>query len=155
MAQAKEVQAVLPNEALPNADWADAWQVVISRPFLNARVAANDIVSSFPIWTYPMLVLRQIMVLPFGLKGSGKKDKSKKIGIFPIVSESEKTLIAGFDDSHLDFRIIVDLESVKNRQSVTLTTVIQRHNLIGKLYLMAVMPFHRAIIRSALNKLWV
>ena len=153
MAKAKEIQAILPNDALPDADWADAWQIVVSKPFQNSRDAANGIISNFPKWTTPMLVLRQIMVFPFGLKGTRHKTKVEKIGIFPIISETKNSLVAGIDDNHLDFRIVVDLVKVENGQSVTLTTVIHRHNLLGKLYLMVVMPFHRAIIQSALNKL--
>ena len=100
-----------------------------------------------------MMALRQILVAPFGLKGRPRR--GDRIGIFPVVSESRQQLVAGFNDRHLDFRIVVDLEEQagKPEQAVTLTTVIKRHNLLGRIYLVAVMPFHRAIISTALRRI--
>ena len=148
-----EVPASLPHDALPGADWADAWRIQISKPFGSAREAAQAVGKNFPRWTWPMLALRQILVFPFGLKGSGPQ--GDRVSIFPVVSETGEQIVAGFNDRHLDFRIVVDLaESAgKPGQSVTLTTVIRRHNLLGRVYLAAVMPFHRAIISSALRRI--
>lgn len=149
-----EIAVRLPHNALRHADWADAWQTQISRPFDNARKAAEAVGRNFPKWTWPMLVLRQILVLPFGLKGSGQKND--RVSIFPVVSETGEQIVAGFDDRHLDFRIVVDVASAGTApdfQTVTLTTVIRRHNLLGRLYLAAVLPFHRAIIASALKRI--
>ena len=148
-----EVPAPLPHDALPGADWADAWQAEVKQSFTSAREAAEAIIENFPAWTGAMMALRQILVAPFGLKG--RPGSGDRIGIFPVVSESRQQLVAGFNDRHLDFRIVVDLaESAgKPGQSVTLTTIIRRHNLLGRVYLAAVMPFHRAIISSALRRI--
>lgn len=152
MSRVRDVKVILPHDALPDADWADAYQVDAARPFENAREAGEAIISSFPKWTYPMLVLRQIVVLPFGLKGAGSQAKTERLGIFPIVSQTDTQVVGGFNDKHLDFRIVVDLAG-QTQQTVTLTTVIRRHNWLGRRYLQMVLPFHRAIIRSALKKL--
>ena len=148
-----EVPAPLPHDALPGADWADAWRVGVDQPFASAREAAEAIIENFPAWTGAMMALRQILVAPFGLKG--RPGSGDRIGIFPVVSESRQQLVAGFNDRHLDFRIVVDLEEQagKPEQAVTLTTVIKRHNLLGRIYLVAVMPFHRAIISTALRRI--
>lgn len=42
----------------------------------------------------------------------------------------------GFDDRHLDFRIVVDLEEQECRQLVSVTTLVRRKNLFGRLYLL-------------------
>ena len=148
-----EVPAPLPHDALPGADWADAWQAEVKQSFTSAREAAEAIIENFPAWTGAMMALRQILVAAFGLKG--RPGSGDRIGIFPVVSESRQQLVAGFNDRHLDFRIVVDLEEQagKPEQAVTLTTVIKRHNLLGRIYLVAVMPFHRAIISTALRRI--
>lgn len=147
-----ERAATLPHPALANADWIDSWQVVVPNAYADARLAAKAIVAAFPRWTQPLLALRTVLVLPFGLKGGGSP-KADRIAFFPVVSERRERIVAGFDDRHLDFRIVVDLESVGSGQNVSLTTVIARHNTLGRIYLMLVLPFHRAIIRSALRQL--
>ena len=69
------------------------------------------------------------------------------IGLFPVLSETPDRLIAGFDDHHLDFRVIVDVG-----EEVTATTVVKTHNLFGRLYLAVVLPFHRVIVRHLLRR---
>lgn len=155
MNQVREVTISLPHEALSDADWADAYQTVLEKPFPNARAAAEAIVAAFPKWTYPMLGLRQLVVAPFGLKGAKDAADSEvqKIGFFPVVSETDDALVAGFDDKHLDFRILVTIEKVEGGQSVQMATLIKRHNFLGRAYLQTVLPFHKAIIKGALGRL--
>ena len=149
----RDVPVALPHPALPGADWADAYSVTIGSRFGDARSAAKAVIAAFPPWTNPLLALRQVLVVPLGLKGAGARhDTADMLAIFPVRAESESRLVAGFDDRHLDFRIIVDLADRDGGQDVTLATVIRRHNAAGRLYLQAVLPFHRAIIRGALGR---
>ena len=69
---------------------------------LSPREAAN-VATRFPVWVYALLVLRQLFVLPFRLKGADPAEQ--RIGIFPLDQETANELILGFDDKHLDFRI--------------------------------------------------
>ena len=46
------------------------------------------------------------------------------IGIFPIVSEQPERLVAGFNDKHLDFRIVVDVATSGDARQVTATTLV-------------------------------
>ncbi len=157
MGQVQEIKVDLPHDALPNPDWADAWQTSIPKRFQNAREAAETIIANFPKSTNGLLLLRQIIVFPFGLIGASEAKTFKRdmVGIFPVVSETTDQLVAGFDDKHLDFRIVVDLWDVDGNQNIRLSTIIMRHNLLGKAYLQMVLPFHRWIIKSALRKLTV
>ncbi|QPC86562.1 DUF2867 domain-containing protein [Mesorhizobium sp. NBSH29] len=144
----------LPDPALEGADWADAYTAETARPFDTARLAAEAMVRAFPAWTKPLLLLRNLVVLPLGLKGANRLPRRDMVGIFPVVSETPARFVGGFDDRHLDFRVIVDLSPAgPERQRIKLTTMIRRHNIAGRVYLAAVMPFHRAIIRSALKRL--
>ncbi len=154
MSLVEEVEVNLPHPALPGADWGDCYKIEVSTKFDSAHQAAESIIAAFPNWTYPALVFRQLLVSPFGLKGAHDvSSKVKKVGIFPIVSEEPERLVAGFDDKHLDFRIVIDLKNETDSQIVSLATLIKRHNMLGRAYLQAVLPFHRAIIRSTLRRI--
>jgi hypothetical protein len=74
------------------------------------------------------------------------------IGMFPVVSETPKRLVAGFNDAHLDFRVVVDVTTVKAGQQITATTLVRTHNRLGRAYLAAILPFHRLIVRSLLRR---
>jgi hypothetical protein len=150
----REVLARLPDPALAGADWADAYQVETPLLFPTARAGAEAIVRCFPAWTMSLLLLRKLVVLPLGLKGGDRVRGLDMVGIFPVASETPARLVGGFDDRHLDFRVIVELSSAgPERQRIKLTTVVRRHNRTGRTFLAAVMPFHRAIIRRALRRL--
>jgi Protein of unknown function (DUF2867) len=150
----REITVALSHPALVHADWADGWQVNLIQPFANGRAAAQSIMRAFPVWTGPLLALRQLMVLPLGLKGAGAHHAGRDmLGIFPVISQTADQLVAGFDDKHLDFRIVVDIAPEAVGQTVTLSTLIRRHNWAGRVYLQAVLPFHRAIIKGALGRL--
>lgn len=152
--QVYDVVAHLPDPALAEADWADAYEAEVATPFASARAAAEAAVDAFPRWVLLLLALRNLVVLPLRLKGAERRPGRDMVGIFPVVSETPSRFVGGFDDRHLDFRVIVDLlEAGNGRQRVRLTTVIRRHNLAGRAYLQAVLPFHRAIIRLALARI--
>lgn len=74
------------------------------------------------------------------------------VGIFPIVSEQPDRLVAGFNDKHLDFRIVVDVATSGAAREVTATTLVLTHNWLGRTYLAVIMPFHRLIVRSLLRQ---
>ena len=138
----KEVSVPLPHPTLPGSDWADAYQVIVEKPFASARETGEGIIEAFPQWYGPLLGLRNLLVAPFGLKHPDSVSTiTDVLGIFPIVSEDKYQMVAGIDDKHLDFRIIIDLKNLDIGQSVPLTTAIKRHNLLGRSYLLAVLPF--------------
>lgn len=117
----------------------------ISSP-LSPRAAA-EIITDFPGWAKVLVVLRNMITAPFGLRGDGPDDPDR-VGIFPVESETDKELIAGFNDKHLDFRVSV----TAHKGQVTLATWVRPHNVGGRLYLNAIMPFHILIARNALAR---
>ena len=74
------------------------------------------------------------------------------IGIFPVVSETPERLVAGFNDYHLDFRVVVDVAPKGGGQEVTTTTLVLTHNWLGRTYLAVITPFHRLIARVLLQQ---
>ena len=139
---------------LAGAQFIDAFSLDIGGRTLDARHAAERMMGRSPRWIEALVTLRNILVAPFGLKtsGAGTAAHGDMIGIFPVLSETADRLVAGFDDSHLDFRVVVDVASVDQGQRVTATTLVRTHNLLGRVYLAIILPFHRLIVRRMLRQ---
>ena len=103
--------AIDPNALLAGAQFVDAFRIEIDDCTLDARRAAERMMGRSPRWIETLLSLRNILVTPFGLKTSGASPTTPRemIGIFPVISETPDRLIAGFNDKHLDFRVVVDV----------------------------------------------
>ena len=142
-----------PAALLAGAQFMDAYRLELENTALDARQAAERIMARAPRWVDALLVLRNIIVAPFGLKTSGGERAPREIiGIFPVVSETPERLVAGFNDRHLDFRVVVDVATAGRRQSVTATTLVLTHNWLGRTYLKVIMPFHRLVVRAMLRQ---
>jgi hypothetical protein len=139
---------------LAGAQFADAFRITIDGPTIDARTAAERMFGHSPRWVEALLTLRNALVAPFGLKSSGASEKTKLglIGIFPVVSETPERLVAGFNDRHLDFRVLIDAASSGASQQVTTTTLVLTHNRLGRAYLALIMPFHRMVVRTMLRQ---
>jgi hypothetical protein len=143
-----------PAALLAGAQFMDAYQLDVDGHSLDARQAAMRMMARAPRWVDALLVLRNIMVAPFGLKTSGEDRRAPRdiIGIFPVVSETPERLVAGFNDRHLDFRVVVDVATSGQRQSITATTLVLTHNRLGRTYLAIIMPSHRLVVRAMLQQ---
>jgi hypothetical protein len=146
---------VEPRTLLAGAQFVDAYRIAINDTSLDARRAAQCMFERQPPWVEALLVLRNVLVAPFGLKTSGESEPAPHgiIGLFPVLSETPDRLVAGFDDSHLDFRVVVDVVPCDLGQQITATTLVLTHNLLGRLYLAIILPFHRSIVRALLQRL--
>ncbi|MEA2868166.1 MAG: hypothetical protein QOE39_2881 [Bradyrhizobium sp.] len=153
-----KVHAVDPNidtgTLLAGAQFSDAFSVAVKGAALDARQAAQRMLGRSPRWIEVLLALRDTLVTPFGLKTSGSTEKNfaDRIGIFPVLSETPDRLVAGFNDSHLDFRVVIDVATSGQGQRVTATTLVLTHNLLGRVYLAIIQPFHRLVVRSMLRQ---
>ncbi|MEM9787489.1 MAG: DUF2867 domain-containing protein [Pseudomonadota bacterium] len=134
--------SVLHQRRVPR-DFLDCYAVAAD---MSPRQAAN-IITDFPGWAKFLVVMRGIITAPFGLDNKGP-DAADKVGLFPVELDTGTELVAGFDDKHLDFRVSVMAQDGQ----VTLATWVSPHNIGGRLYLAAIMPFHIAIVRNALGR---
>ncbi len=73
------------------------------------------------------------------------------IGPWPIYHLSETELIAGRDNSHLDFRFSI-LKLGSPVPSAAFSTVCSAHNIFGKIYLFLIIPFHRWGMRHLIRR---
>lgn len=107
-----------------------------------------------PHWARALLRLRNALVAPLRLKSDGMNDVQSEadcIGIFPILQETKDRIVVGFDDRHLDFRIIVDRSEDVQAIRLRATTLVNRHSTLGRIYIVIITPFHRLIVRSVLK----
>ncbi|WP_454623573.1 DUF2867 domain-containing protein [Bradyrhizobium cenepequi] len=153
--KAREVTPdVDPGPLLAGAEFIDAYRIAVDGTMLDARRAAEKMFARRQRWIEALLRLRNLMVAPFGLKKSGEGDRTSHgmIGLFPVLSETPERLVAGFDDSHLDFRVVVDVAAHAGGQEVTTTTLVRTHNWLGRTYLAVIMPFHRLVVAAMLRQ---
>jgi Protein of unknown function (DUF2867) len=153
-----EVPFANPGTILPGAQFGDAYQLTVHGQNLDPTEAARRAVYGAPSWIYALLRLRTILVKPFGLKPgenpAREKATASNIGIFPVLDEKPQRLTLGLNDKHLDFRLLVDVKDLGGgRQSVTASTVVKTHNLLGRIYLAFVKPFHRIIVPAMLARI--
>ncbi len=143
--------AELPAESLLHGrigpgDFLDCYSVASG---LGPRRAA-EVITAFPGWVRALMALRGVLTAPFGLLNEAPGDAAgmDRVGPFPVEAETAEELVAGFDDRHLDFRV-----SVFSRDGrVWLATWVHPHNIGGRAYLAAIMPFHVLISRDGLAR---
>lgn len=146
--------AVDTGALLAGAQFADAFRVEIGDRNLDARQAAERMMARQPRWAEALVSLRNFLMAPLGLRtsGAGLVPPEDMIGIFPVVSQTPDRLIAGFNDHHLDFRVVIDVTGPGDVQQVTATTLVKTHNWLGRTYLAIIMPFHRLIAPALLRQ---
>ena len=153
------VQAITPDAdtgaLLAGAQFADAYTLTIDDPSLDARGAAERMFATRPPWISGLMAVRNVVVSPFGLKTSASRTGGKRdvVGFFPVISQTPNRIVTGFDDKHLDFRVVVDIAPAEVTRCVRATTLVRTHNALGRIYLATVLPFHRLIVPSMMRQL--
>jgi hypothetical protein len=148
-----EVTPSSPDTVLPGAQFADAFAMTVTGQSLDAMTAATVAFGRAPLWISRLLQIRNVLVTPFGLKSGALElsDPARQIGIFPLLRQSTEQIVLGLDDRHLDFRLLVDVaDQGQGRQTITATTFVKTHNLLGRAYLQTILPFHRLIVKTML-----
>ncbi|MDQ8730130.1 DUF2867 domain-containing protein [Bradyrhizobium sp. LHD-71] len=134
---------------LPDADFADAFSLVVDDPALDAVTAAHRAMERPPGWIVALMALRDVLVRPLGLRTRYDPQlvRTRRIGAFPVLSQNPARVVMGLDDSHLDFRLVIDVTALDDRRrEIVATTLVRTHNRLGRTYLMVILPFHRRIV---------
>ena len=152
-------------QALAGADFADTFRISLTdeQGSLSAGELTRKMFSRTPKWVSLLLATRNRIVALFGLKqadlhiegDASSTSSSSSVAGFPVVEQSEEQVQLGFDDKHLDFRIWVRREPGTSELSpqLTVTTVVRTNQLLGRVYLEVIKPFHRCIVPAMLNRL--
>ncbi|KJF71928.1 DUF2867 domain-containing protein [Agrobacterium arsenijevicii] len=137
-------------DILPGADWRDCFEGEMVADGSSSLDVSRLLLDHPPEWIRSLMALRNRVVSLFGLR-TVELVAGASAGGFPVLSSTPARTVLGFDDSHLDFRIVVDLEQAVDRQVVKVTTIVRRKNLFGRFYLFVVGPFHRRIVPATMR----
>ena len=140
----------------------DCFETNLGRPDLSAQELYLEIFSHFPQWGKWLLLLRNKVVSVFGISGptsaelDGLKVKQSyvvgdKIGLFTLFSQNRDEVIAGGDDKHLAFKVSVLKVAEPGATKVVLTTIVDPHNLFGRMYLFLILPFHKVGVKTLMR----
>jgi hypothetical protein len=140
----------------PSSHLADAYAIALpAAASTDPEVLARFMFAHQPAWIGKLMGVRDTIVGCFGLK-TGKHLKTlehtaraERVGIFKIYSRSNTEIVVGEDDKHLDFRASVLCSS---GPTLTVSTVVHCHNLLGRVYLLVITPFHRMVVKASLRR---
>jgi uncharacterized protein Usg len=137
------------------ADLADAFAIDLPRGATHdIETLTRFMLSEQALWFRLLNGVRDVAVAGFGLKTSRQlrqvpsTDGVARIYIFRVYDITRDEAILGEDDKHLDFRVSVQRRS----DDIVVTTVVHCHNLLGRLYLVLITPFHRLVVKSMLRR---
>lgn len=157
----KAYKTTIPDNSLITAylpcDFADAFAVDLPSPI---SLTADDIQIRFwtdmPAWVDFLMKLRNIMVRPFGLKGTENSVEEfrnairtgSNCGGMTMVKKSENETLIKLDDKHLAAYISVLVES----ERVSVITAVHFNNAMGRVYIAIIKPFHKILVKSTLKR---
>jgi hypothetical protein len=119
--------------------------------------------SNIPAWVNFLMATRNRMVSILGLKNIGQigdLDPHKpisdykvgdRVGIFNLLFLSDKEVILGDSDKHLDVKVSIHKVNIESDE-VSISTVVHVHNMLGKLYMLFVKPMHKLIVPSSIKR---
>jgi hypothetical protein len=104
-----------------------------------------------PAWARFLNTLRDRLGSLIGLKPGEAKDDGSQAGSFPVTHQTDDTVVFGFDDWHLNFRVVVEVTEQDSGCLVVASTLVQRKHWFGYAYLTLISPFHKLIVRRLLR----
>lgn len=155
--------SVLDRQIVEGAFFKDSYRAGLSTPDATVIAIFFAIFGQHPAWIKALLILRNKIAglcgldLPTNaeiLRPEVKSDyaPADKIGPWPIFSLSDRELVAGRNNKHLDFRLSV-LKTVDDGVgSVVVSTICTVHNAYGKIYLFFIVPFHKWGVQHLIAK---
>lgn len=125
---------------------------------LSAYVAMT---SRAPSWINGLLQVRDRMVATLGMSPthgfSAQPPQTVQPGepldFFIVAAVSQNELELQLYDRHFTVSISLYLALEESAQAIYLTSVVTPHTRIGKGYVRLIAPFHRAVVKSMLNRL--
>ncbi len=149
---------------LHDADFFDAYRLDQDADNLAAIEVCLLTLFQTPRWVDLAMTARNRVGGWVGLKDLGRLsaiDQAKppgayrvgeRLGIFTLLSISEREVLLGDDDKHLDVKISVRLVGEPGERSVVVSTVVHVHNTLGRLYMLFVGPAHKVIAPAVLSR---
>ena len=105
--------------------------------------------SSAPAWLHALMRARGVLARLLRLHTADLAGA----GPFQVVSRTADLVVAGADDRHLDFRVVLQVvPAAHGGRELLVVTVVQRHNAVGRAYFALVSPFHRRVVPALLRR---
>lgn len=160
---AKIIKCELPTNSLlgkyPN-QYIDAYQgTFISEKEVTVEQITLAFFYTSPQWINTLFKLRNFIVKAFGLKGSNVdvryiKNSTVKVGqsfgLFKVFEMNQREIVLGEDDKHLNFRVSIYLEQIEKQSNLIISTTVNYHNTLGKIYFLLIKPFHKIVVKTML-----
>ncbi|PHQ72171.1 MAG: hypothetical protein COB93_01390 [Sneathiella sp.] len=138
-------------------DFLDCYTVDTRRKDVEIEDVVQRLFLDFPVWIQALLNIRDGVVRLFGLKTTAglPTDMSYRdalqvgdqVNFFRVQSIEPDEIIVGENDSHLDFKIAIRKDR-QQPEKISLSTWVHPHNLVGRVYLRLILPFHIWIVTS-------
>lgn len=145
-----------------DGDFLDYQIARVPEPSLSAADIALMTLFAMPPWVMGLLAIRNALVRPFGLRTGAAHGYAPPTredilshrygGALAVDHVCSEEVTFGSEDRHLDFRVSV-LKTREPQGHVALATWVHPHNVWGRLYLWAVLPFHKLIVWRMLANL--
>lgn len=148
------VDAMVPPPLLRRAAYTDAWRITLQRPSLSPAALFLAVFGHRPNWLKTLFQLRNLLVRPFGLATSSRQQLDDEPDLtrckagdtllgWTLYSLNEHELVIGRDNPHLDFRVVIRKQASLTGTEALFATLCAPNNIAGRIYLHAVLPFHR------------
>lgn len=133
------------------ADYSDSYSLDVSS---DAKLCPGELLESVfsdtPRWVNGLMKIRNAFVAPFGLKTGESRNVFRKA----IVEKSEQEAVLSNDDKHLIFTVSLSVISRPDGiRRICISTAVQYHNRLGRIYFALIRPFHRIIVRHMLRRI--
>jgi chemotaxis signal transduction protein len=155
------------NAHLPGAYFYDCYSLDVPDSTRSALGYFLTAVADTPPWINALMALRNKIVQLVGLKDLGglsginpSKPESAyrpgdRIGIFTLISNTDAEVLLGDNDKHLNVILSIFKKSsdANGVVSISATTVVHVHNLLGRIYMIPVTPLHKIISPAVISRL--
>lgn len=158
------IESIISKEA-KSANFQDSFFVTTNNVDLDVLEIYLQMTSNTPKWINLLLSLRNNIVQFLGLKNVGNltgknslefisRDKiaGTKIDFFTIETLNNNEMILVLNDKHLDIKLSI-LKSKVSKNQIFVSTLVNFNNLLGKIYMVFVTPFHKIVVKRLMKNI--
>ncbi|MGA9227929.1 MAG: DUF2867 domain-containing protein [Mesobacillus sp.] len=151
----------IANESLSSIHYSDAYKILLpGESAYDVKIIASKFLTTAPPWVSHLMKVRDRLVSFIGLKTTNRSkveninlEQGSSIGLFRVFKCNSHEILLGEDDRHLDFRVSILVEEVNGLNYLTVSTVVNFHNWMGKVYFFIVKKVHKVIVPAMLNNI--
>jgi hypothetical protein len=146
--------------ALAFTDYVDAYRVELDASrFPDVDAFAGAFLGAPPSWVRTLMRARDGAMGALGFKRTDARRQSAmnlapggQAGIFRVFDRTEREIVLGEDDRHLDFRLSLYYAKGDAAPSATVVTLVRFNNAFGRVYFAPVAPIHRRVVAAMMRQ---